>query len=345
MIALQAQDFRMASIAVGLRTSGCTSADVESAVQSGTIIRTHLLRPTWHFASRNDLRWLISLSAPQIRRALGARHRQLEMTPSILRKSNRIIEQYLGRHGSASRDELTAEFLRAGFRLNDNRAAHLLLLAEIDALICSGGTRNGKPTYALFADRIPEAPVPPRDEALSILARRYFASRGPATLKDFTWWSGLRVPDASRGLDGARSSLSSFIYRGLEYWFKDPDRVIPPVNNRVLLLPAFDEFLVGYADRSHVIDDVHMKEAVTINGIFRPVLLTGGVAAGIWEKKMQRGIPEVTVRPFRPLRRPDISRIKAAAGFLKNFYGTPINLQPGPFTKPSHLKTLKRKSA
>ncbi len=193
MGAMQAQDYAMAKWAIGARLAGTTDRKVESSINNGEILRIHVLRPTWHFVAADDIHWMLQLSAPKIKSSLATRHKQLELSESVITKTNSIIEKTLSKEIYLTRDELADEFHKAGIRTDDNRLSHILFRSEMDGIVCSGPIKENKLTYALLHERVPHKKEFSRDESLAELAKRYFNSRCPATLEDFIWWSNLTV--------------------------------------------------------------------------------------------------------------------------------------------------------
>ncbi len=288
MGAMQAQDYAMAKWAIGVRLPGSTIDSVERAICSGEIIRTHLLRPTWHWVAADDLRWMLALTAPRILSAMKSRHRELELSPPVVAKSIGVIEKALagGRH--LTREVLIDELEKSGIATGGNRASHLFLLAELEGIICSGASEANNYTFALLSERVPESEKIPRDEAVARITRKYFTSHGPATTEDFAWWSGLAATDVRKGVEMIRPALISETINGKTYWMTGhPDFSLLP-NNRVYLLPAFDEFIISYKDRSSALDHHTHVKAVSSNGIFRPVILLNGQVAGRWKRTLKR---------------------------------------------------------
>ncbi|MBN1815291.1 MAG: AlkZ family DNA glycosylase [Anaerolineae bacterium] len=300
MGAMQAQDYAMAKWAIGLRLPDSTDRDVEGAIDSGEIIRTHLLRPTWHFVAADDLRWILALTAPQIAASVRTRHRQLGLSVGVLDASTAVIERALQRKPALTRDEVISALSGAGIATDSNRASHLLLNAELRGVVCSGPTRNGKPTYALLEARVPEGTSLPREEALVRLARKYYSSHGPATLQDFVWWSGLSVGDARRGLEGAKSDLVSEEIDAQIYWLAESPHTDQSDKRAVHLLPAYDEFLISYRDRSASLPPDHFKNAVSENGVFRPTIVAGGQVVGLWKRAAKGNRTFVETSLFAP---------------------------------------------
>lgn len=289
MGAMQAQDYNMAKWAVGLRTPGTADDTVGAAIDSGDIIRTHLMRPTWHLVSVEDASWLLELTGPAIKASQKSRNRELELSDEIFAGTNKIIGNAVREGNHLTREELISILRNEGIETANNRGSHILFTAELDRIICSGRIRNGKQTYALFNERVPEIRRIPREEALKKLAEKYFFSRGPATIRDFTWWSGLPAGDARKALEMIMHGLLSAKTEDKVYWFS-PDAVITASENTgVHLLPAFDEFIISYSDRSAVLNKLHRKRTISINGIFNPVIIVDGQVAGLWKRTIKNG--------------------------------------------------------
>jgi len=288
MVALQAQDSIMARWAVGVRLPGSTDRSVLAAIDRGQLIRTHLLRPTWHLAAAGDVRWLLALSAPQIKARAASRDRQLELTEAVFTHSNRLMERAVRDGADLTREEIVQRLRDARIPVDENRASHLLMRAELEGILCSGASRRGALTYAKFDDRVPASAPIPREEALSALASRYFAGRGPASVEDFTWWSGLSARDARRAVESVRASLDVVESDGSPL-FEAAVRAAGKASNGrgggVHLLPAYDEFVISYADRKAILARVHVKKAISDNGIFHPTILADGQVIGVWTRR------------------------------------------------------------
>ena len=282
--AMQAQDYAMAKWAIGQRVPGTTDKSVEEAYNAGEILRTHLMRPTWHFVTADDIYWMLELTAPQVKRVLKTRDKQLELSESIFSKSRDMLERMLSNCLSMTREELTQEYANINVATNENRLSHLLMRAEMDGIVCSGPMRKNKLTYSLLADRAPVRTVLSRDEALATLAGRYFKSHGPATLRDFAWWSGLSVTEARKGLEMIKPAFLSEAIATQTYWFTDTINSRPTAAPSVHLLPAYDEYLISYANRSAALAIVNNKKTISDNGIFRPVIVIDGQVEGIWKR-------------------------------------------------------------
>jgi len=287
MGAIQAQDYAMMKWAIGLRTADAHIDDVELALQRGEIIRTHLLRPTWHVVSAADLRWMLDLTAPRLKSGLLPRHRELELSERLISKSQSVITKSLEKSQQLPREYLVAELQRAKIPTDENRTSHILMRAELDGLICSGGSLDGKPTYALLEERVLKYNSLTKDEALAKLARTYFQSHGPATLPDFMWWSGLISSDAKQALELVKTELIFDRNGSQDYWRHGSMQSATKQENILHLLPAYDEYLISYKDRLLVLPAGSQRKAVSVNGLFRPIIVMNGQVSGIWKRTIK----------------------------------------------------------
>ena len=308
--AMQSQDYGMSKWAIGLRLEKSTHDQVEQAIDSGGIIRIHVLRPTWHLVRAADVRWLLDLTAPQIKAAMVFRDRQLELDDKIFLRCEKIIEKALARDKHLPRTALMPLLNKAGIITNENRSSHILLRAELDGVICSGPRQGKQFTYALLDERVPSTSKLSPEEALAELTRRYFNGHGPATLHDFCWWAGLSVTDGKKGIGLLSTGIEQVNVGDKQYWFlpgPETSSITPhrPSSLRglpaALLLPAFDEWIIGYTDRAGLFATEHERKLITTNGIFRPVLLCNGLAAGSWRAEEKRGVFSVSKEWFHPV--------------------------------------------
>jgi hypothetical protein len=207
LVAVQAQDYSGAKWALGLRLQGSTEKNIEQAIADGSILRTHLMRPTWHFVTPADIRWLLALTAPRVHAVNAHMYRQLELDHSVFKRSNAALAKALREGQTLTRDELRGVLRKAGIAVDGNlRMSYLMMRAELDAIVCSGPRRGKQFTYALLDQGAPQPKTLHRDEALVELVRRYFISRGPATVQDFAKWSGLNL---LAGMSSTRNLLTS----------------------------------------------------------------------------------------------------------------------------------------
>jgi len=323
--AMQAQDYYMAKWAIGMRLSKSTDNQIVEAIDKGEIIRTHLLRPTWHFVSSDDIYWMLELSAPNIRRILKTSDKGLELTEAIYSKSQVILENKLSGNKHLTRVELTNAFIQAGIAVDNNRASHLFMRAEVDGLICSGSIKDTKQTYALLHERTVKIKSLPREEALARLALRYFSSHGPATVHDFMWWSGLSISESRIALESIKSSLFQETIEGYTYWFSDIT-VTPNSNSNIYLLPAFDEFLISYRNRLAAISKEHQPKAFSTNGIFYPIIVLNGRVIGIWKRALKKDTAHINIELFNVSDKETIPLLEQAAITYGNFLSKKIEL-------------------
>jgi len=288
MGAMQAQDYAMAKWAIGIRLPNSTQKEIESAMDDGQIIRTHLLRPTWHFVSSEDIYWMLELTSPQIKAAIKSSDRNLELTDDIFRKSNAVLERSLRNNNHLSREDIISKLKESGIDTGKNRVSHLLLRAEIDGVICSGKAKAEKQTYALLAERVLKPKTLTRDIALAELARKYSNSHCPATLHDFIWWSGLTVTESRQALEMIKSDLISETIGNQTYWFTNSFSASSQDKKVIHFIPAFDEFIISYKERKASLPYEDHKKSVSDNGIFWPVIALDGQVIGTWKREIKR---------------------------------------------------------
>jgi hypothetical protein len=295
---IQAQDFAAGKWALGLRMPGTTEAELDRCLDEGTFLRTHILRPTWHFVSPADVAWMLRLTAPRVNMFCKGWHRRLGIKPATLRRSKNILVKALEGKKHLTRTALAALFRAAKINTDDIRMTFYLMDAELEGLICSGPRQGKQFTYALLSERAPHNRLLDAGEALQELAYRYFSSRGPATVQDFAWWSGLTLASARRGVELNASRLSHLVHRGQAYLFSvEPTAALKPT---VHLLPSYDEYTVAYKDRSDVLAPEY--NTLTGSGIFRPTLLVDGAVKGIWKRIDNKDSVHVEVRSPIPVK-------------------------------------------
>jgi hypothetical protein len=326
MGAMQAQDYTMAKWAVGVRVPGSTDKNIEAAIDKGEILRTHLLRPTWHLVSSDDIYWMLELTAPHIKTSIKSRWKQLELNEAVIKKSNAVIEKALSGGKHLTREELTARLEKAKIATNGQRAAHIMLAAELDGIVCSGVTRQKKQTFALLAERVPERKRFTRDEALAELAKKYFTSHGPATLQDFIWWSGLSVSNAKNALEMIRSGFTSEKVGTQMFWIPDSFSIPEVFKKSVHLLPAYDEFIISYKDRSASIPFKDQATMISNNGIFRPVIVINGQVKGIWKRTIKKDKAIIETQFFKSTGKPAKNMIEEPAGSFGDFLNQKIEI-------------------
>ncbi len=319
MGALQAQDYLMVQLAVGKRLSNITDKKIDLVLNEGKILRTHLLRPTWHIVSSKDIYWILQLTAPHIKTAVRSRHKELELNEKVLSKIYLLLERSLRDENHLTRNELYSIFHEAKISTENNRGAHILLSAELEGIICSGKIKDGKQTFALLEERVPKPAACTRDEALEKLAKIYFESRSPATLRDFVWWSGLPVRDARKAIEMIRNDFISEEIEEETYLIPNSLPNLSQKNNSVFLLPAFDEFLIAYSNRKAAIEND--KKAISQNGIFWAIIVVNGQVIGLWKRTKIKDKILVSVDPFKPLKKHQMELLEKEVVELGHFWG------------------------
>ena len=310
--AVQAQDYKGAKWALGLRMRSATNAIVEDAFNRGEIVRTHLLRPTWHFVAREDIRWLLDLTGPRVSVNCGSAYRAYGLDAAILKRTNRVIAKALKGGKHLTRTELRAILNRSGIEAADTvRMGFILIHAELDGVICSGPAKGKQLTYALLDERVPAGKKLLRDEALAELTRRYFASHGPATLADFVWWSGLKTNDARTGIALLDSELQQLSIENITYWISNSTPTAKPAA-RAHLLPAYDEYNVAYKKRETVFHPTAISQ-LTNWGALGPTVIVDGRIVGIWKGSLKNGSITIALNSPKTLTKPEKQAITAAA--------------------------------
>lgn len=297
MGALQAQDYTMAKWAVGIRLKNSSLSAINEALQSGEIIRTHVMRPTWHFVAGKDIRWMLLLSAQRVKKSidLWTQAKGLDISESLYSRCNDLIAGMLSGRQQLTKEEISSNLEQKDIPADGEHMRRYLLRAETEGIICSGGDKAGKPTYALLDEQAPLISCPQREEALAELAGRYFSSHSPATLKDFTWWSGLTNTEARQAIASIREQLETVNAGGSEFYIHRSVRETKQ-QNCLHFLPPYDEYLVAYKERHSVMDPQHFPKAFNTWGIFHPVILYRGRVVGNWKKVRKNG--QLTTETF-----------------------------------------------
>jgi hypothetical protein len=325
--AVQAQDYAGAKWGVAQRTDGAADADVEALVADGTILRTHVLRPTWHFVAAPDLRWMLALTGPRVKRLMASYNRKLELTDAVFRRSNAAIAKALEGGRQLTRTELAAALGRARIEHGGTqRLAHIVMNAELDALICSGARRGKQFTYALLDERAAPSRALGRDESLAELARRYFTTRGPATAQDFSWWSGLTVGDAVRGAEAA-DGLRELEIEGRRHWSGTADVPVPAKISSAHLLPDYDEFFIGYRDRGAVLQLVgHKQPYERAASMFSNVIEIDAQLVGGWTRTASAKSVTIATNYLATVAPAKRRAVEAQAKRYGAFLGVPVDV-------------------
>src|SRR6266581_6267053 len=300
--AVQAQDYAAAKWALGLRMQNSTDEIIEQAFTDGTILRTHVMRPTWHFVLPADIRWMLALTAPRVLATIAYYDRTLGLDDTVFTHTNTVLAKALQGGKQLTRDELASVLQQAGIATDNlQRTGHVLMHAELDGIICSGARRGKQFTYALLDERAPQARMLDRDEALAELTMRYFTSHGPATMQDFVWWSGLTVIDAKAGLEMVKPQLVHEVVDGQTYWFSPSTPLVQDLSQAAYLLPNYDEYTVGYTDRSAIFDVLPTNKLDPRGGLLANAMVLDGQVIGTWRRTFKKNTVVIEVNTFVPL--------------------------------------------
>lgn len=296
LTAVQAQDYSGAKWALAQRVSGMTDIGIDALFDEGKILRTHVMRPTWHFVLPEDIVWLQMLTSLRVHAVSAYYYRKMELDDGIFRQVEELLASLLQGNRYATRAEIQQELEQAGIKGVGLRLAYVLMHAELEGHICSGPRKGKQFTYALLSERAPHAKRLGREQALAELTSRYFTSHGPAQAQDFAWWSGLSAKDVTAGI--AMAKLQKEEVEGKIYWFAQstPTTFTSPM---VRLLPNYDEYLIAYKDHTPTLDasilknmSVDARNVVFTNHI---VVLDGRVVGG-WRRTLTSKTVTLTIR-------------------------------------------------
>lgn len=296
--AMQAQDYSMAKWAIGSRCDA-TEKEIEKAINSGEIIRTHILRPTWHFVSADDIYWMLDVSAPQVKRFTASAGKKYGYDAKKLDQTNSKIEKLLAGNNHLTREEIMQELDIKKTSSADFLSAAIMMNAELDGLVCNGRMKGKQITYALLEERVskPKSKLT-KEEGLVKLALKYFESHGPASLLDFSWWSGFSPTICQNTINAIKLQLNSIEINGQIYWFGNQISTENNFRESVHFLPAFDEILISYKTREASILLEHQSKAFTNNGIFKPVILENSKVIGTWKRTIAKDHAKIETRFF-----------------------------------------------
>ena len=317
--AVQAQDFPGAKWAVGQRLEGGVDTAVEQAFTEGKIIRTHMMRPTWHFVAPEDIRWLLALTSPRVHAVNAYMYRQLELDEGLLQRGSEAMARALAGGQQLTRAELSDVLAAAGIAAKGQRLAYMVMYAELEGVICSGARRGKQFTYALLAGRVAPAPILARDEALAALVRRYFTSHGPAALPDFVFWSGLTTADAREGLAMAKPALVEELVDGQSYWLAPDMPVTEAPSPTAHLLSNYDEYLMSTRDSTPFLEPAHLPLLKASERTFPHCVVVDGRLVGSWRRQFKKNQVIITLNLFAPLGEEQLEAVHEAAGEYGRF--------------------------
>lgn len=318
MGAVQAQDYTMSKWALGVRLNKPSLNSVEKALQEGKILRTHILRPTWHYVSAEDIRWMLQLTGKRIKSAVEGYGRARNLMHEDYLRANKFFEKILaGRH--LTKQEIESEFIKAGYK-NIEGVGCLISFAEAEGILCSGIDKNKKAAYALLEERIAPVKALHKEEALAKLAMKYFQSHSPASLNDFVWWSGLSITEARKGIEAVKSELIVDKFQAESLFIHESYKDYTATDGIVHLLPPFDEYLISYKNRADVLAPEYYPKAFTRYGIFYPVVLCNGQIVGNWKKTVKKSQIQIEISFFDPKTKIDKKLIQHAEDRYRRFF-------------------------
>jgi len=324
--AMQAQDYNGVLWAMGLRLPGTTEKMVEQAIADRQVVRSWPMRGTLHFVAAADLRWMLELLTPRVLAGSERRWAELELDAKVFARCEKLFVKALAGNQSLTREALLACLERDGIHVGPQRGYHILWRLAQEGVICFAARQGKQFTFALLEEWVPSAKKLQREAALTELARRYFTSHGPATLADFAWWSGLKVADARAGIEGAAKQLAQVTCAGTDYWLAK-NLPVPAEVSPAQLLPGFDEYLLGYQNRSAVLPALHASKIVPGgNGMFLPTLVLHGQVAGTWKRAVTKKKIALTLSPFASLKPAQKNMLAEAARHYSAFAGLPVEL-------------------
>jgi hypothetical protein len=325
--AVQAQDYAGARWALAQRMGHATDAEIEKSFDAGEILRTHVLRPTWHFITPNDIRWLLELTAPRVHAFNAFMYRRMELDSAVFKKSSAVLEKTLHGGKHKTRAELAKALDDKGIATRDGvRLGLLLMHAELEGLVCSGPRRGKQFTYALLAERAPRAKQLNREEALYELSRRYFSTRGPATAQDFAWWSGLKLSEARKGVEMAQAELHREQVEKQTFWYPasaPPGKKSPTAH----LLPNYDEYFIGYQDRRAFGARLGQRTSAELNRtLYSHLVFIDGQIVGRWRRTSKKEAVRVEMDILTTLTAAEQRALTSAAHAFATFVGAPLEL-------------------
>lgn len=325
--ALQAQDYGGALWSIGLRLPGATETAVETAIAEREIVRTWLMRGTLHFVATADVRWMLELLTPRIIAGSAARARHLELDAAVFARCEKLFVRALQGGRQLPREALMELLENHKISTAKMRGYHILWRLAQEGLITFAARAGKSQTFALLDEWVAPAKKLDRAAALAELARRYFTSHGPALLADFAGWSGLRSADVRAGVEAASSALRRERIGKADFWMP-ADAAAPEAGMKAAqLLPGFDEYLLGYKDRSAVLEARHARKIVPgSNGVFSPTILLRGRVAGTWKRTLNKETAVIAVSSFHPLRKAEQQAVVAAAARYGRFLGLPVEV-------------------
>jgi hypothetical protein len=325
--AIQAQEYAHAKWALGMRLNNINESIIEIAFNKGELLRTHILRPTWHFVHNDDIRWMIALTAPRVKSVNAFMYRKMELTNNLLNKTTDILAKELEGGKYLTRTALNKVLAKKNIIADGIRLSCIMMQAELNSVICSGPRIGKQFTYALLDERVFSNSIISNEEALASLAKRYFLSRGPASIKDFSTWSGLTISDSKKGLEMIKSHVTKEVIEGEEYYF-DPVLSITERAKKMCLLPIYDEYIMGYKNRVAILD-IKNKYAPDTAFVFDNTIIYDGQIIGTWKRTIHKTSIDLEYSFFQPQPKEYLKLVTHAIKQYERFHDLPVNVMNG----------------
>lgn len=312
--AMQGQEYGQTKWGLGLRCPNLSDNDIENELNEGKILRTHLLRPTWHFVSAKDICWLLELTAPRVHTANAYMYRQLALDDKIFNRCNDILIKILEGGNQLTRDDINEEFRKDKIIAKGHRLSYIMMNAELEGIICSGERQGNQFTYALLDERVKYKKTLEKDEAFAELTTRYFNSRNPATVKDFSTWSGLTLADCKKGIEMIKPLLQKEVIEKQEYFFNQNIFLSDKQADKMYLLPVYDEFIMGYKNRNAIM-------TLHNNASFRYdcMVVFDGQVIGTWKRTIVKNAIDIEFDFFKPLNKHQSKACDEAVNHFSEF--------------------------
>ena len=343
--AVQAQDYLGALWAIGLRLKNSTEAAIEKAVEEKKIVRSWPMRGTLHFVAAEDLRWMLKFLTPRVIRRSAGLYREAGLDTRVFSKSSRLLSAALKSDQQLTRNEIYAIWERAKISTSGQRGLHILGHLAQTGLICFGSRKGKQQTFVLLDEWLPPSKMPQKEEALAALGLTYFQSHGPATIHDFSWWSGLTIAEAKEAVESLGSQLESKrqnhsthkqnagireqgnIGTSVQTYYLVPTTDPQKSSRQVFLLPAYDEYFVAYKDRTAAFNPKIAKDMQKLgNGIFSSPVVLNGLMSGFWKRSFIKDKVLIEANVFSPLMKPASDGIEAAARKFGKFLKTSVEV-------------------
>ncbi len=322
---IQSQDFQASKWAIGIRLQNPSESDINDCINHGSIIRTSALRGTLHFVSSKDIKWILDLACPAVINRMQKQYQSVGLDEKTFSKAFKIFSKELdGKY--LTRQELYSLLKDHNISPDENRGVYLLNRASLQKIICQGPMIGKEVSFTFLDTWAPLAKILERKDALHELAKRYFQSHGPATLDDFINWSGLSNADAKVALESIRSEMTKETLNQSEYWYYGSLKKNPSPD-KVYLLPAFDEYILGYKNRDLFLDPEHNRKVITVNGLFYPTIIVDGKVAGMWKRGISKGKVNLDFQLFDNLNKKQLTAIKDEVKRLESFLEMPVTMK------------------